>query len=51
MFLLCQLFNFRNREKKGESDYWIIIEWLWEGETKLSNSWKGETKNLKFLEV
>ncbi|PNY04061.1 hypothetical protein L195_g000473 [Trifolium pratense] len=28
-----------HRERKGESDYGIVIELLWEGETKLSSFW------------
>lgn len=30
-----------NRERIGETDYGIVIEWLWAGETKLTDSWKG----------
>lgn len=37
-----------NIERKGESVYGIVFEWL-KGETKLSNSWMGETRTLEFL--
>jgi hypothetical protein len=42
--LLYKLYLGINRESKGENGYRIVIECLREGETKLSNSWKGETK-------
>ena len=38
-----------NRERIGETDYGIVIEWFWVGETKLSNSWR-ERSSSQFLE-